>query len=548
MTGVSIGGYRPGGRLELLWQRARFPMLVGAVVVAYHQSLASLARGLVLDTPLAYLGLVPLAAGGLAVVLARRADAGPPIHDRQLDYIIGLPLLVGALGSNLVLPTQLDTKFWLWRLDLLTLPFFVAGACFLLYGTRVTWRVRGAILFLFAAWPYPYTEALFRWTNGFTLLTIRALVWCLNYVPWATHNPGGDGSKFNIVHDGTEFSLTVASQCSGANSLVGFMLIGSAFVMVVRGPRPGKLAWLLIGASITWLLNLLRIMLLFGIGQRWGESVAVDAFHPFIGLVLLNIGLIALIIAMPLFRISRPLRSQVPPPPLSAAVAPPAWALARQVVISVAALLGVLNGGITQYGLVASDMGVPRLAAFTAHPPTLPHWPSPTLIDTYEWTRRFFGNDSTWTRFSMASAPTGTAAMTSSVPITADAIATSSLARLETYGVEACYDFHGYDVSDKVEVDLGGGVRGTYLASQKDDASMPYSALFWHWPVVENGKRRFERVTLLLPRDAKTTVAPGDMVTTSERAVDGTVSAHRDFLVQVARTIVQGQPAAEIEI
>ncbi|MFN0025680.1 MAG: exosortase/archaeosortase family protein [Acidimicrobiales bacterium] len=549
----------PPGQLELLWQRARFPMLLLAVGVAYHQSLSSLLRGVMMDTPLAYLGLVPIVAAGLALVLARRPDPGPPIHDRQLDYIIGLPLLFGALAANLVLPGQLDTKYWLWRLDLLTLPFFVAGASFLLFGTRVTWKVRGAILFLFAAWPYPYTEALFRWTNAFTLLTIRSLAWCLQYVPWATHNASGDGSKFDIVHQGTEFTVQVASQCSGANSLVGFLLIGSAFVMVVRGPRPGKLAWLLIGASITWLLNVFRIMLLFGIGRRWGERVAIDAFHPFIGLVLLNVGLVALIIAMPLFRLSRPPRPGYVAP-LAKAVAPMQWASARQVVISFAALLGVLNSGITQYGLVASEMGVPRLAAFTARPATLPQWPSPQQTNTYEWTRRFFGNDSTWTRFSMASAPLGTAALTSSVPITADVIATSSLARLETYGVEACYDFHGYDVSGKVEVDLGGGVRGTYLASQKDAASMPYSAMFWHWPVVENGKRRFERVTLLLPQDARTSApvgntvdssgSSGDLVATEAggNGADRTTTEHRDFLVQVARSIVQRQPTAEIEI
>ena len=545
-----------------MWHRGRFALLVLGVGVAYHQSLRTLVRGLVLDTPLAYLGLVPLVAAGLAVVLARRPDRGPPIHDRQLDYIVGLPLLVGALLANLVLPTQLDTKFWLWRLDLLTLPFFVAGAAFLLFGTRATWKLRVPILFLFAAWPYPYTEALFRWTNGFTLLTIRALAWLLRFVPWAVHNPSGDGSKFDIVHQGTAFTVSVAAQCSGANSLVGFLLLGSAFVMLMRGPRLGKVAWLLVGAAVTWMLNLFRIMLLFGIGQKWGERVMIDGFHPFIGLVLLNLGLILLIVGMPLFRLSRPTRSTAPRTPISGAVATPAWALARQVFISIAALLGVLNSGIVDYGLIASDMGVPRLASFTARPPTLANWATPQVTNTYEWGRRFFGEDSTWLRFSLPSGPPGSGPLTTTSPIIADVISTSSLGRLETYGVEACYSFHSYDVSDQVDVDLGGGVRGTFMSWQAKKGPR-WSTLYWHWPVVENGKRRFERVTLLLP-DSAVTATPGggadvaDFASTLEAAISrgrlgvqsagGAVGQHRLFLVQVGRQIVQNQPAENIQI
>ena len=47
--------------------------------------------------------------------------------------------------------------FWVWRIDLLTLPFFVVGAVAVIFGVRVLWRQKVAVGFLLLAWPYPYT-------------------------------------------------------------------------------------------------------------------------------------------------------------------------------------------------------------------------------------------------------------------------------------------------------------------------------------------------------------------------------------------------------
>lgn len=538
--------------------RTRFALLLAGVALAYHESFRGLVRGLTLDTPLAYLGLVPLLSAGLSIVLGRRADHGPAIHDRQLDYIVGLPLLGGAVAANVLLPLRLDTYFWLWRIDLLTLPFFVAGACFLLFGTRLTWRMRFPIAFLFATWPFPYTEALFRWTDGFTLLTIRVLAKVVSHVPWASHNPSGDGSRFDIVHQGKVFTVSVASQCAGANGLVGFLLIGSAFCAVLLGPALGKLAWLVVGSIVTWLLNVVRIVLLFGIGSAWGESVAIDGFHPFIGLVLLNAGLVVLLLCVPLFRLHRPgpATAGAAAAPLSDAVKPAAWRWARIVFVAIVAVLAMVNAGVAQYGLVASHLGLPRLAAFTEQPPTLSSWSKPELIARYDWSRRFFGDDSTWNRYAMAS-PDATAPLWSDTPIIVDVIATSNRSRLETYGVEACYNFHGYDVRDEVEVDLGGGVRGRFLSWQAKKGPR-YAMLYWHWPVVENGERRYERVALLLPESSATVVATtaaspvpesaatlGDELAPAASSTSGTsdrLTAQRNFLAEVARTVVRTQP------
>jgi exosortase/archaeosortase family protein len=533
------------------------------VAVAYHQSLLSLVRNLALDTPLAYLGLVPAIALFLAISLTRRADNAPPIHDRQLDFIIGVPLVASAALANYVLPTKFSTLYWIWRIDVLTLPFFVAGLAVMLFGTRATWKARLPIAFLFLAWPYPYTLALFRWLDAFTTLTVRALSKVVAIIPWAVHDTTGDGSRFAIGSGVQKFTVSVASQCSGANGLLGFLLVGGALMSLVKGPRLGKAAWMLVGAVFTWMLNVGRIMFIFFIGKNWGQSVAIDGFHPFIGMVTFNIGIITMVLLLRRFKLSFPPRvakkkAATDAVPKKSTI--PKLRIALPVAMVGVLIIGSLNTKIVRYSLVASDLGIPRLASFASAPPTIQQWSPTSKGDSYDWARRFFGDDSTWNRFWLSPPAEQVGGLWGTEPILADVITGSSIDRLNAYGIEACYKFHGYNLNDQVTIDLGGGVKGTSMR-WKDGDNPAYTTVYWHWPVLEGGKRRYERVTLLLADRPSTRVAKTNVnFNTVEARVDGALARGdvnvnkidarneelRSYLVEVARQLVASQQVAPV--
>src|SRR4029077_14046127 len=73
---------------------ARVGAVLAMVLGAYHYSLLSLVQTLGLETPLAYVGLVPLIALALGAIRARTARPHLAIYDRQVDYIVGVPLLL----------------------------------------------------------------------------------------------------------------------------------------------------------------------------------------------------------------------------------------------------------------------------------------------------------------------------------------------------------------------------------------------------------------------------------------------------------------------
>ena len=503
----------PGGarRAPITTSAIRPAIAIAVIVVAYHTSIRTLIAALSLDTPLAHLALVPMIALLLAATHGRARNE-PPIHDRQLDWILGAPLLVGPLLMNLLLPARLSTMFWVWRIDLLSLPFFIAGVVCLLFGVRSLWRIRAAVLFMFLAWPFPYNQVLDRWLGEFTKLTISGLNVALGPMPIAAPLPGGDGSLFSITHGTDDIRMSVASACSGANGVVGFFIVGLAFILVVEGSKLRKALWLAMGALLVWLLNIVRIMVIFAAARAWGEKVALDGFHPVIGLVVFNLAIVAMLVVMKPFG----LRIRTTRTPRAAHVTGatetrprrPQSRVALGSVLGIALAIGVLNGDLSTSDPVASSLGSPRLAGFATTRETPAGW---TLAENQriDWARRFFGRDSTWVRYVFSNSPAAGGEIQSTLPVFADIIETSSRDSLTAYGIEACYKFHGYKVSKQRSVDLGNGIVGGTLSWTNPDNDTTWTTLWWHWPIKTPNGTRYERMTLLVNDQPNSTlVAP----------------------------------------
>jgi exosortase/archaeosortase family protein len=540
--------------------RLKPAIAIALILLAYRTSLRTLLDSLRLDTPLAHLALVPVLSLGL-IWFTRRADPGPPIYDRQLDWIVGLPLVVAALGMNVVLPVRLEVQYWVWRIDLLTLPLFVAGLVSLMWGVRMLWKIRAAVLLLFLAWPYPYNLFVDKWLGRFTDLTISGVLGVLRFLPYADRVPGSE-SNFQITHGGTPFVLSIASACSGANGIVGFGLVGIAFMVVVKGAWWRRALWLLSGSGLLWILNVVRIMVVFWVARTWGETAAIDGVHPFAGLVVFNIGVAIMVLAMRLFGLNLKFvgsRTKAPAP------LPPNdprrhWYPAAMGFMVVAALLvGVYNGDLSQYDRVATSTGAPRLASFARSQETPEGW-SLAQTNQYDWARQYYGRDSTWVRYMYTTQGTNPD-LQANIPITADIIETSDRAALVNYGVESCYTFHGYSITGRQSVDLGSGVVGGILTWTNPDTELTWTTLYWHWPIASAGKTRYERITLIM-NDQPTNKFSSPALDTGglkglqldlNDAINGSGSPEsvqrlkdsRQFLVNFARTMVDERAPAD---
>ena len=483
----------------------RFLAVAAITLAAYHYSLLTLLRGLTLDTPLAYLALVPVIVVLLIAIRALTPHREPDIHDRYLDYMIGLPLLAAALVLLVLLPMRLSSFYWYWRIDLLSLPLFLAGAVSLVFGLRALWRVRLAIAFLFLAWPLPYLMVLNGALNGVTAITLAMLHFALRFVPLAQPLPSTDQALFVITHAGSRFTLSVGSACSGVNGMVGFGLVGLAFASLVRGRLSAKLLWLAAGLVLIWLLDVARVLAIFAAGSLWGDKFALNVLHPLVGLAFFNAGVLTMIVALPWFRLGlrfprlrRPVASGTAPHP---ARRPPAVKRAKVAVTMLAAMAAVAataDAQMQHYELVAQDFGPPRLIALSVATAEVPGWAQHESA-TYPWVTRYFGSGASWDRFVFSppdptADPAGPHAVLS--PVTLDVISTSDLHSFSAYGVEACYRFHDYHIVETRRVDLGGGIVGHTIVATTSPNETEWTAVYWEWPVDTGSGVRYERVIL----------------------------------------------------
>ncbi len=464
-------------------------LVLGGTLVAYPYSLLTLIEQLDVQSPLAYVGLVPVFALALAGAYVKPKRNEPDIYDRQLDYIVGVPLILGAAAITILLPHHMSSTYWQWRVDLLAVPLFIAGLLAIVFGVRVLWRQRLPIAYLLLALPALYTvvlDSVLLWYTNFTVTMLRTIV---AHVRVAVPSAVPADALFMVTHNGHSFELQVVTACSGVDGLVGFLLIGLLFAAMVSGPILRKSAWLLAGLPLLWAINLGRMMFIFWAGKEWGEKVALDVFHPFIGLFTFSAGVTIWALAHRRFGLRIRGFSSSPRPsegevgklanrPRATAV--PAIAAAAIVVVIASVVIGIGDNRLKAYDLIENAVGEPRLGSFLVSPARVPGWTSGYDQQFFNGQPEF-GPTSLWYRY-LYRQTSPRAPLRSSVPIFADVINAPGLAGFNAFTVQDCYTFHGWDERGTVDESLGGGIIGqelSYDSAQYGD----WSLVYWIWPV-----------------------------------------------------------------
>lgn len=505
-------------------------IVAGVVVLAYPYSFWALATGLLLDIPLAYLALVPLIAVFLVWARSARESAGRGIHDRQLDYIVGLAFLGAAVGIDLLLLPSLGSTFWRQRLDLLGIPLFVAGSIAVLYGVRRLWALRYPVAFLLLAWPIPYQVL-----GGGPLSAIGALaassVGVINRLgPLASVT--SDRTILRIGLSEHAFAINISS--TGVNGLVGFGLVAVGLLYVLHGSPARRTAWLLAGLGLVWLLGLARVEAAIVVGSIAGQQAALTALSPTAGLVVFSLAVLGAVVIAPRFGLHvvdlAAGNAHTPASPVQHAFAP------ALLIISVALGLGIANVGLVRSQAIASDppTSTARVPDFSQS--SIPGWRTEFVASYAPAARLLLGPDASWDRMLYSSSPT--AQLRSSVPIYVDVFDAADVGALSSHGIEVCYGFVTYQVGGQADVDLGSGVTGHFVSYTDLSLHRDWSGLWWEWPYAANGSLRQQRVVVFSTGGTRAVYA-GAGSTALDTAL-GRFAPIDQFLLALARQLVRG--------
>jgi len=487
-----------------LWPAA---LLTAAGLLAYHFTLLSLADYLRLDTPLAYLPLLPLVtAATVYVKVQQHRHSAQPIQDRQTDYLVGVPLMAAALVLITVVPAAWSTYYWSERPDVISLALFVSAGVILFYGFNWFWRLRGPLLFLFLMWPALYLHAMAGILDAFTNATNGALGQVVQHLPLGVTPGGGPGLLLITVKHAAPILISVGTACSGANSVLGFLLLGSASLLGVTGRRGAKLLWLAAGLALTFVLNVVRLTSILALASAGNPSLALGGYHTVIGLVLFSGAVTLMMLALPWFRLewgtgtpraaaagsgqaARPLRIRRVPLVLFALVT---------------LVLTAADQDLRAYASFADGTGAPTVTAFGS----VAAGTGARLykVATYPWATQYFGANSDFSRWSVVTP--------GEYLMWADVVRTDDRGSLDAYNLTNCFLFHNYDITTSRRVDLGNGVTGLLLNYSDPSTRQRWATVSWAWPVRYKATTYYERValtsSLVVGSQALPDVRPGD--------------------------------------
>jgi exosortase/archaeosortase family protein len=469
----------------------RVPVRLGAMVLAlagaFHYSLGALLRDWHYQTPLADLAIVPLLVVGLLVVASRRHSIVGATQLSSLDLVLAVACLLVAATVMVVGPILLANYFWAVRPDLLSLPLAAVAAIAVLFGARAIVALAFPISFLFLAWPLPFTILLEHGINWVAALTTSAVATIVKALPVAVVAPGGPDLRLLIPHRGKDFLVSLASACSGTESLVGFGVVSVAVMYLFRGPLQRRLAWLALGAVAVWLGNLARIFVILSIGRWFGPRMAIGVLHPVAGILVLNLVFAGLLLVARRFGLSWNLGRVRGPADTPLAVPAPVdqRPTSRMVTVRLLALgvaaggLAVVNGQLDGAAAGFANSERPASTTFIARPTAGPLW-QVTPLRELDWSRPYFGQGSRWVRYRLR--PGLGASIHGQVTMWADAIVVDDLGALAAHPVRTCYGLHRLAVLVDQRVTMARGIIGEQIVYETPEGSS-WHVLTWDWPV-----------------------------------------------------------------
>lgn len=528
----------PTAPIERLHLRAL--LVVSLVGLAYHYSFLTLSRGLTLLTPLAFIALVPIMAVGLAWVTVHVARPTRTIDDRQVDYLVGIGLVGGAAMIAIVSPMSLGATFWVYRVDLLSLPLFAAGLVSIFFGVRRAWVLRGPLAFLLLAWPVPYIPVLAASTRASVELTVALLTQLTSLTPWVQPIAAVSSDTFAVQHDGDSFLVSVTAACSGINSMIGFGLVGLALVTVLRGPLSRRLAWLLAGLVFVFVVNGIRIEAIFAVGAVMGPEAALQMLHPVAGLIAFNIVLIAMLLLAPRFGLAlRKPADELASPSRSPGSHVTGIRGAAIVGLTLAAGFAAVNAAYERFDPSEGGSGAPSSMP-QVREPRLEGWGA-MPIDNFATNNNLFGPGSTWDRVRYTSDPS--ARFRSEGPLYIDVIGTSEGGLLGAYGIQGTYPFIGYELVARTTAEVAADLQAELVSYRHPLTGRDWSLASWVAATsTDDGMSRFERITLLFP-DSLTASVSGTFPPDVQVSGDEYGRVER-FLVAIARDIEDGRLVA----
>jgi len=273
--------------------------LIIVTLAIFHQDLTLIANDALQTEFMSHILAVPFLLAYLIYRKRKMLRAVIPLENqdkprkmRHLPTIAGIALSTTAIlvywyGSYTFTPLEHH---------MLALPIFTAGLTLILFNVQTLRELAFPIAFLIFLMPPP-SEIVYSLGSTLSIISSEAshAIVSLLGIPSALTSEYGNPIILITRPDGATMSFAVDIACSGIYSLIGFLIFAVFITYIIRDKPWKKLALFLIGFSLIYVLNIIRITTILLIGYQFGEETALQLFHLLGGWILIFIGTLLLL-------------------------------------------------------------------------------------------------------------------------------------------------------------------------------------------------------------------------------------------------------------
>lgn len=498
----------------------RAALLLGSLAVVYWAALRYTYVSLQSfdpSSPLVFVPFVPFAAVAVGSTRWRGATDEPSaLPQRGADVLIGICFLLTAWLTAFEAPRVFSTETLAWRADLLSLAPFTAGMIALLFGGRMLFRLRAAVLLLTAMAPGLYRPLLAPLRSGLDAATFALLGALQHVLGWYDAAATTQG-QYVTLHGRQTFTVSVTQACAGGGAVLAGLLLAGTVCLLTTGAARRKLAWATVTVTLCWAGNLVRLLVLFAVGYRSDLATMMGPLHDWLGALMLALSLSVALLLVRVMGLAFLVRAPHPEP----AHCLTGFGL-RSALVSLVAVVAVAVPSAAATSRFDFFAGSSRTAEASAQA-AVGNLPGVSELAPISWAPAFFGVQARWSRwlvFTGGTVPAGTPGTPGSLPTAVDIVHSNDAGRFDTYGLAACYGFHGYRLMQQGTVPLPGGRVGESIVYRDRETGARVTVLAWRQLLAGGG---FERVVVQRRADRD---APGDVL--AVRAVASRLLAQVD--------------------
>ena len=273
--------------------------LVLATIFLFIQDLTIIFNDALQSETTSHLLAIPILFAYLIYRKRKMLRAVAPIESTNTPKSIrNIPLICGIILSTTAILLYWYGSYTFTPIEhhLLTLPIFVAGLTLILFNSQTLRQLVFPIALLAFLVPPP-SEILYAVGSTLSVISAEASNAIIKAfgIPSTITPEYGNPTIIITRPDGAQLNFTVDIACSGIYGLMGFLLFAVFIAYIIRDKLWKKLALIVLGLPLIYLLNIIRITIILAIGYHYGEQLALQIFHLIGGWILIFFGTLLLL-------------------------------------------------------------------------------------------------------------------------------------------------------------------------------------------------------------------------------------------------------------